>query len=70
LDDPAFVVTGSKIVKVDNVLDVGLHVANELELNIGLEKSASDVVEAIVEHLLVDHRGIAHLLESTRNAPP
>ena len=69
LDDPAFVVACSEIVEVDNVLDVGLHVADELELNIGLEKRARDVVEAIVEDFLVDDRRIAHLLKSTRNAP-
>ena len=68
LDDPALVVTCGKVVEVDDALDVGLHVANELELNIGLEKRASDVVEAIVEDFLVDDRRIAHLLKSTRNA--
>ena len=70
LDDFALVVTSGEIVEVNNLLDVGLHVADELELNIRLEKSSGDLVEALVQHLLVDHRRIAHLLESTRDAPP
>lgn len=69
LNDLALVVTGGKVVQIDDLLDVGLHVADELELDIGLEQGASDLVEAFVEDLLVDHRRIAHLLESTRNAP-
>ena len=69
LDDPAFVVTGGEIVEVDDFFDVGLHVADELELDVGLEEGAGDVVEAVVEDLLVDHRRVAHLLQSTRYAP-
>ena len=69
LDDPALVVAGGEVVEVDDALDVGLHFADELELHIGLEERARDVVEAIVEDFLVDDGRIAHLLKSTRNAP-
>lgn len=48
LDDFALVVTGGEIVKIDDFLDIGLHITNKLELNIGLKKSASDLVQAIV----------------------
>lgn len=60
---------GGEVVEVDDLLDITLHVANELELNIGLEQCPGDLVEAFVEDFLVDYRGIAHLLESTRYAP-
>ena len=69
LDDAALVVASSEFLEIDDLLDVGLHIADELELNIGLEKSAGDLVEALVEDLLVDDGGIAHLLESTGDAP-
>ena len=69
LDDLALVVTSSKVVEVDNLLDVALHVTNELELDIRLKKSASDLVQAFIQNLLVDDDCIAHLLKSTRYAP-
>ena len=56
------------IIEVDDLLDIGLHIANELELDIGLEKRTRDLVETIVEHFLVNDGGIAHLLKSTRDA--
>ena len=69
LDDATLVVTSSEIFQIDDLLDIGLHIADELELHIGLEKSAGDLIEALVEDLLVDHGRIAHLLESTGDAP-
>jgi hypothetical protein len=48
LDDSALVVTGSEIVEIDDFLDISLHVANKLELDIGLKKRASDLVQAVV----------------------
>ena len=68
LDDFALVVAGGEVVKIDDLLDIRLHVADELELHIGLQESASDLVEAFVEDLLVDYGRIAHLLKSTRYA--
>lgn len=69
LNNLALVVTGGEIIEIDDLLDIGLHVADELELNIGLKQGASDLVEALVQDLLVDYGRIAHLLESTRDAP-
>ena len=69
LDDLALVVTGGEVVEVDDLLDIALHVADELELDIGLKKSTSDLVQAFVQDLLVDDGRIAHLLKSTRYAP-
>jgi hypothetical protein len=70
LDDLAFVVAGGEVVEVDDLLDVGLHFADELELHICLKKSPRYLVEALVEDLFVYYGRIAHLLESTRYAPP
>lgn len=69
LDDPTLVVASGEVVEVDDALDVSLHFTDELELHIGLEECARDVIEAIVEDFLVDDGRIAHLLKSTRNAP-
>lgn len=69
LNNLALVVTSSQIVQIDDLLDIGLHIADELELHIGLEQSAGDLVQALVQDLLVDHRRIAHLLKSTGYAP-
>lgn len=69
LDDLALVVARSEIVEINDLLDIRLHVTNELELDIGLEESSGDLVEAVVERFLVDHRRVAHLLNGTRYAP-
>lgn len=53
---------GGEIVDVDDALDVVLHVADELELYVGVEEGAVDLVEAVVQDLLVYDRRIAHLL--------
>ena len=63
------VVTGGNVVEVDNLLDLAQHVADELELDIRLKKSTSDLIQAFVQNLLVDDDCIAHLLKSTRYAP-
>lgn len=60
---------GGEVLGVDDALDVGLHVSDHLELDIGLEESAGNLVEALVHHLLVDDRRVAHLLESAGDAP-
>ena len=70
LNDLTLVVASGEIVEIDDLLDIGLHISDELELDIGLKESPSDLVEAFVEYLLVDDGRIAHLLESTRYAPP
>lgn len=44
LDDFALVVTGGKVVKIDDLLDIGLHVTHKLELHIGLQESSRDLV--------------------------
>lgn len=69
LNDVTLVVSSSEIVEIDGLLDIGLHIADELELNIGLKESPSGFVEAFVEYLLVDDRRIAHLLESKQYTP-
>ena len=69
LDDLVLVVTGGNVVEVDNLLDLAQHVADELELDIRLKKSTSDLIQAFVQNLLVDDDCIAHLLKSTRYAP-
>lgn len=69
LDNLALVVTSSEVIQIDNLFNIGLHITDELELNIGLEQSASDLVEAFIECLLIDHSGIAHLLKSAGYAP-
>lgn len=69
LDDAALVVARGEVVEVDDALDVGLHVADELELDVGLEERAGDLVEALAEHLLVDDRRVAHLLQRAGDAP-
>ena len=63
LDDFALVVAGSEVVKIDDLLNIGLHVADELELHIELSESVSDLVKA-----LVNYGCIAHLSKSTRYA--
>lgn len=70
MNDLALIVTGSEVIEINNFLDIGLHITDKLELDIGLKKSAGDLVETFVQNFLVDHRRAAHLLESTRNAPP
>jgi len=55
--------------KIDDFLNIGVQVSDEVELNIGLKESSIDLVETIMEDCLVDNRWIAHLLESTWNAP-
>lgn len=60
--DLALVVSRSEIVKIDDLLDVDLHVAYHLELDIRLKESSRNLVQAFVEDLLVDDCGIAHLL--------
>ncbi|KAM2958383.1 hypothetical protein FF2_025252 [Malus domestica] len=50
--------------QIHDLLDIGLHVADELELNIGLEQGASDLIDSPIQDLLVDYNRIAHLLES------
>ena len=57
--------TSSKIIKIDNLLDISLHILNELELNIGLKKRTSDFIETLIENFLIHYDGIAHFLEST-----
>lgn len=69
MDDFALIVASSKIIDVDDLLNIGLHIPNEFELNIGLKKSTSDLVETIVENFLIDDGRIAHLLESTGYTP-
>lgn len=69
LHDAALVGASGEGLKVDDALDVGLHVADHLELDIGLEEGARDLVEAVVEHFLVDHRGVAHLRQGAGDAP-
>jgi hypothetical protein len=69
LHDAALVGPGGERLEVDDALDVGLHVADHLELNVGLQERARDLVEAVVEHLLVDHRRVAHLRERAGDAP-
>lgn len=69
LHDAALVGAGGERLEVDDALDVGLHVADHLELDIRLEERARDLVEAVVEHLLVDHRGVAHLRQGAGDAP-
>jgi len=70
LNDSTLVMTSGEIIKINDLLDVGRHITNELKLNIGLQEGASDLIEAFVENFLIDDRRIAHLLESTGNAPP
>lgn len=53
LNDLALVVAGSEVIKIDSVFNVGLQVADEFDVYIGLEKSASDLIEALAEDLLV-----------------
>lgn len=69
LNDFALVVAGGEVVEIDELLDIGLHIPDELELDIGLQESAGDFVEAFIQDFLVDDCGIAHLLESPRYAP-
>lgn len=69
LNDFALVVASGEVVEIDELLDIGLHIPDELELHIGLQESAGDFVEAFIQDFLVDDCGIAHLLESTRYAP-
>ena len=69
LNDLALIMTGGEVIQIDNFLDIGLHVTDKLELDIGLKKSAGDLVETFVQNLLVDDRRIAHLLEGTGDAP-
>lgn len=60
---------GGEILDVDDALDVVLHVADELELDVGVEEGAVDLVEALVQDLLVDDRRIAHLLYRAGDGP-
>lgn len=69
LNNPSLVVARGEIIKIDDFLDVGLHLTDELELNIGLKKSTRDLVEAVVQNLLVDYGGITHLLDRPGYAP-
>jgi len=55
LDDLAFVVTGSEMIEIDDILNIGVHVSDEVELNIGLKESSIDLVETIIEDCFVDH---------------
>lgn len=69
LDDAALVGAGGQRLEVDDALDVGLQVADHLELDVGLQERAGDVVEAVAEDLLVDHRVVAHLRQRAGDAP-
>ena len=69
LYDASLVGAGGEGLEVDDLPDVGLHVADHLELDVGLQERAGDLVEALPEHLLVDHRGVAHLRERAGDAP-
>ena len=69
LYDAALVGPGGEGLEVDDLPDVGLHVADHLELDVGLQERARDLVEALPEHLLVDHRRVAHLRERAGDAP-
>lgn len=69
MDDAALVVAGGEVVKIDDSLDVGLHVPDQLELDVGLQQRARDLVQAFAEHLLIDNGGVAHLLQRPGDAP-
>jgi hypothetical protein len=56
LDDLTFVVTGSEMIEIDDFLNIGVHVMDEVELNTGLKESSIDLVETIMEDSLADHR--------------
>lgn len=61
--------TGSEIFQIHYPLDVALHVADLLELDVGAKKCASDLVEALIQNLLVDDGCIAHMLYGSRYSP-
>ena len=61
---PETALDSGEVIEIDDFLDIGLHVADELELNIGLKQGASDLVDAPLQDLLVDYGRIDHLLES------
>lgn len=69
LDDAPLVGPGGERLEVDDALDVGLHIADHLELDVGLQERARDLIEAVAEHLLVDHGGVAHLRQRAGDAP-
>ncbi|KAL6981342.1 hypothetical protein U1Q18_022971 [Sarracenia purpurea var. burkii] len=60
----------SEIFEIDVLLNVGLHIEDDLKMNIGLKESSHDLVKAFIEDLLVDDCRIAHVPESVRYAPP
>lgn len=68
LYDAALVGAGGEGVEADDLLDVGLHVADRLESDVGLQEGARDLLEALREHLLVDHRRFAHPRERIGDA--
>ena len=69
LDDAALVGAGGERPEVDGALDAGLHVADHVELDVGLQERAGDLVEAVAEDLLVDDRGARHPRERAGEAP-
>lgn len=69
LDDAALVGACGERLEVDDALDVGLHVADHLELDVGLQERARDLVEAVAENLLVDDGGVAQPRQRAGDAP-
>lgn len=69
LDDAALVSAGGERPEIDGALDAGLHVADHVELDVGLQEGAGDLVEAVAEDLLVDDRGVRHPRERAGEAP-
>jgi len=67
-NDLAFIVTGGELLKINNVLDINLHVSNKLESNIGLNERSIDLIETISESFLVDHCCVVQFVKSTSNA--
>lgn len=68
LNNSTLIVSGSKVIKIDDLLNVSLHITDQLELNIGLKKSSGDLVKALIQNFLINDCRIAHLLKSTRYA--
>jgi len=67
-NDLAFIVTGGELLKINNVLDINLHVSNKLESNIGLNERSIDLIETIGESFLVDDCCVVQFVKSTSNA--
>ena len=54
----------ARLPRLNNHFYVSLLVSYALYFNISLNKGSSNLIEAVVEYLLSDDSGIAHLLET------